>query len=64
LLKKQYFEGEVTEEKIREKQGKRLNDADWNYLKEHWSKPESIVSHLSSTAIFTCCLLVTAIFLR
>jgi hypothetical protein len=51
------LKGETTEEQIRKKQGKRLNDNDWNFLKNHWSSPESEVSTVPS-----CCLLVTTIF--
>jgi hypothetical protein len=43
-LKRQFFKGKITEEILRTKQGKRLNDNDWNYLKKHWSTPKTVVS--------------------
>jgi len=50
-LKRQFFKGEITEENLRTKQGKRLNDDDWNFLKNHWSTQESAVS---TTPSFAC----------
>jgi len=43
-LKKQYFDGKLTEEQIRKIHGERLNDDDWNKLKEYWASEESEVS--------------------
>jgi len=45
-LKKQYFDGKLTEEKIRKIHGERLNDDDWKKLKEYWASEESEVSAL------------------
>jgi len=43
-LKKQYFDGKLTEEQIRKIHGERLNDDDWKKLKEYWPSEESEVS--------------------
>jgi hypothetical protein len=43
-LKKQYFDSKLTEEQIRKIHGQRLNDDDWNKLKDYWASEESEVS--------------------
>ena len=42
-LKAQYFSGKLTDDEIKEKNGERINDADWNFLINYWKSPESEV---------------------
>ena len=40
-LKKQFFDDKLTEQQLRKIHGERLNDDDWNDLKEYWASKES-----------------------
>jgi len=40
-LKALYFSGKLTDDEIKEKNGERINDADWNFLINYWKSPES-----------------------
>ncbi|XP_066326002.1 uncharacterized protein [Miscanthus floridulus] len=43
-LKKQFFYDKLTEQQLRKIHGERLNDDDWNKLKEYWASEESEVA--------------------
>jgi len=43
-LKKQFLYDKLTEQQLKKIHGERLNDDDWNKLKEYWASEESEVS--------------------
>jgi len=43
-LKKQFLYDKLTEQQLKKIHGERLNDDDWNDLKEYWASEESEVS--------------------